>query len=87
MTTAAKRWCYTIRGYEDVVSEENEGACKASIGEICAVIIKRAERGIKSVKEETMEREEWYRKVLGTVRLLWLEELSVGEAMLKALIA
>jgi hypothetical protein len=86
MTTAAKRWRHTIWGYKDVVSEENERACKGSIGEICAVVIKRAETGIKAVKEEMrMEREEWYRKVLGDVRFLWLEELAVSEAMLQAL--
>jgi len=71
-----------------VVSEENERACKESISEICAVVIKRAEMGIKAVKEEAKtEREEWFRKVLGAVEFLWLEELSVGEAMLQALIA
>jgi hypothetical protein len=88
MIAASRRWLDTIRGYEEVVSEENEGDCKESIGEICAVVIKRAEMGIKAVKEETkMVGEEWYRKVLGAVDFLWLEELSVGEAMLMALIA
>jgi len=29
-----------------------------------------------------MEREEWYRKVLTMVEILWLEEFTVGEAML-----
>lgn len=88
MIAASRRWLDTIRGYEEVVSEENEGDCKESIGEICAVVIKRAEMGIKDVKEETkMVGEEWYRKVLGAVDFLWLEELSVGEAMLMALIA
>jgi len=88
IATASRQWRDTIRGYEEVVSEENERACKESISEICAVVIKRAEMGIKAVKEEAKtEREEWFRKVLGAVEFLWLEELSVGEAMLQALIA
>ena len=82
MTTASRRWRDTIWGYEEVVSDENERACNESIGEICAVVIRRAEMGIKAVKEETKtERGGWYGKVLGAVEFLWLEELSVGEAI------
>jgi len=45
--------------------------------------MKRGEEGMKAVKEEMeMEREEWYRKALAMVEILWLEEFTVGEAML-----
>ena len=85
MIAASRRWRDTILGHEDAVSEENEKACKESIKEICGAVMKRAEEGMKGVSEEMemeMEREEWYRKVLTMVEILWLEEFTVGEAML-----
>jgi hypothetical protein len=85
MTAASRRWRDTILGHEEEVSEENEKACKESVGEICEVVIKRAERGMDAVKEEMRtESEEWYRKVLLAVELLWLEEGAVAKAMLIA---
>jgi len=79
MAAASRRWRDTILGYEDEVSEENERACKESIREICEVVIKRAERGIKAVKEEMRtEGKEWYQ----SVEMLWLEEVTVGKAMM-----
>ena len=83
MIAASRRWRDTILGHDDAVSEENEKACKESIEEICRAVMKRGEEGMKAVKEEMeMEREEWYRKVLAMVEILWLEEFTVGEAML-----
>ena len=87
MNTASRRWRDTILGYENDVSEENEKACRETIRGICEVVISRAERGIKGVKEEMKrdeEGDEWYRNVLRTVELLWLEERSVGGAVLLA---
>jgi hypothetical protein len=86
MDTALRRWLDTIRGNENEVSEENEKACRDTIGEICAVVIKRAERGIKNVREEIKrdEGDEWYGKVLRTIELLWFEERVVAEAVLLA---
>jgi hypothetical protein len=82
---ASRRWRDTILGQEELVSEENEKACEESIRDICAVVIKRAEMGIKTVQEEIKSaREEWYRKVLMTVEILWLEEVTVCKAMLIA---
>jgi hypothetical protein len=86
LNTASRLWRDTILGHKSDVSEENERACSETIGEICKVVINRAKRGIKSVKKE-MERDggdEWYRSVLRTVELLWLEERVVGSAMLLA---
>jgi len=83
MTAASRRWRDTILGYEDEVSEDNERACEESIREICEVIIKRAESGIEAVKEDMKtEGKEWYRRALMSVETLWLEELTVGKAML-----
>ncbi|KAI9509365.1 hypothetical protein F5148DRAFT_766220 [Russula earlei] len=83
MTAASRDWRETILGFADEMSEENERACKESIGRICEELIERAERGIMDIKEEMRtSSEERYRKVLMTVELLWLEELTVGEAML-----
>jgi len=85
MNTASRRWRDTILGHEEEVSEENERACKKHVGEICEVVMTRAERGINVVKEEmgmAREREEWYRNALVTVELLWLEELAVARAVL-----
>lgn len=85
MTAASRRWRDTILGHEEDVSEENEKACQESVGEICEVVIKRAEREIEAVKEGMRtESEEWCRKVLVAVDLLWLEERAVAEAMLIA---
>jgi hypothetical protein len=83
LTAPSRRWRDTILGHEELVSEENEKACKESVGDICAVVIDGAERGIKAVQEEMkLAREEWYRNVLVTVELLWLEGFSVCKAML-----
>jgi hypothetical protein len=69
-------------GHEEEVSEENERACKESVGEICEVVIKRAERGTDAVKEAMgTENEEWYRNVLVAVKMLWREEQTVAKAM------
>lgn len=85
MTAASRRWRDTILGHEDEVSEENEKGCKGMVGEICKVVMKRAERGIEAVKEEMrMAREEWCQKALVTVELLWSEQLAVGKAVLIA---
>jgi hypothetical protein len=86
-TPASRRWRDTILGHEEVVSEENEKACEESIGEICEVVIKRAERGIEAVKEDMrMESEvsEWFQDVLVAVDFLWFEERAVAKAMLIA---
>ncbi|KAF8478694.1 hypothetical protein DFH94DRAFT_633087 [Russula ochroleuca] len=86
-TAASRRWRDTILGHEEVVSEENEKACEESIGEICEVVIKRAERGIEAVKEDMrMESEvsEWFQDVLVAVDFLWFEERAVAKAMLIA---
>ncbi len=72
----------TILGHEEEVSEENERACKESMGKICEDVIKRAERGTEAVKEAMRtEIEERYRNVLVAVKLLWLEEQTVAKAM------
>jgi hypothetical protein len=83
MAAASRRWRDTILGYEEEVSEENERACKESVGKICEVVIKRAERGTEAVKEAMRtESEERYRNVLVAVNMLWLEEQAVAKAML-----
>lgn len=66
-------------GYAEAVSEANERVCAETILEICRVVIERAENGLKYINEEG-EGEGWYRKCLGTVKLLWLEELWVAQA-------
>ena len=67
------------------MSEENEWACKESVGEICEVVIKRAERGTDAVKEAMgTENDGWYRNVLVAVKILWREEQTVAKAMLIA---
>jgi hypothetical protein len=83
MAAASRRWRDTILGHEEEVSEENERACKESVGKICEIVIKRAERGSEAVKEAIrMEGEEMCRNVLVAVNLLWLEERVVAKAML-----
>jgi hypothetical protein len=83
MAAASRRWRDTILGHEEEVSEENEQACKESVGNICEMVIKRAERGIESVKEAIRaETEERYRNVFSTVMVLWHEEQTVAKAML-----
>ncbi len=67
-------------GYAEEVSETNERACEETMREICRVVIERAKRGLKHVKEG--EGEGWYSKCLGTVELLWLEQLWVAQAVL-----
>jgi len=88
MAAASRRWRDTILGHEEVVSEENERACKESMVMICEVVIKRAERMTEAVKEAMRtgieEFEEWYRNVLVAVKTLWLEEQTVAKAMLIA---
>ena len=82
MAAASMQWRDTILGHEEDVSEENERACKESVGKICEVVIKRAERGTEAVKEAIRtEGEEMFRKVLVAVKLLWLEEYVVAKAM------
>ena len=68
-------------GYAEDVSEANERACGETIPEICRLVIERAENGLKYVEEEG-EGEGWFSKSLGTVKLLWLEELWVAKAVL-----
>jgi len=83
MATASRRWRDTILGHEEEVSEENERACKESVGKICEGVIKRAERGTEAVMEAMRtEGEERYRNVLVAVKLLWFEEHVVAKAML-----
>lgn len=82
MNTAS--WRDTIMGYTEDISEANEKACRDTILEICRVVIERAENGLKYVKEEE-EGEEWYSKCLGTVALLWREELWVAHAVRRGL--
>jgi len=65
------------------VSEENERACEESVGKICEVVIKRAERGTEAVKEAMRTgSEERYRNVLAAIKMLWIEEQAVAKAML-----
>lgn len=80
MNTASRGWRDTIMGYAEDVSDANETACRETIREICRVVIERAENGLKSVAEEG-EGEGWYIKCLGTVALLWREELEVAQAV------
>lgn len=68
-------------GYVEDVSEANERACGETILEICRLVIERAENALKYVEEEG-EGEGWFSKSLGTVKLLWLEELWVAKAVL-----
>lgn len=84
MNTASRRWRDTIMGYAEEVSETNERACGETIREICRVVIERAENGLLCVKEEG-SRGGWYGKSLGTVQVLWLEELRVAQAVLLGL--
>ena len=79
MNTASRGWRDTIMGYAEDVSKANEKACEETILEICRVVIERAENGLKYINEEG-EGEGWYSKSLGTVKLLWLEELWVAQA-------
>jgi hypothetical protein len=82
MAAASRGWRDTILGHEEEVSEENERACKTSVGKICEMVIKRAERGIEAVKEAMgTKSEETYRFVLVAVKMLWLEEQAVAKAM------
>jgi hypothetical protein len=83
MAAASRRWRDTILVHEEEVSEENERACKESVGKICEMVIKRAERGIEAVKEAMRtESEERFRSVLVAVMILWFEEQTVAKAML-----
>lgn len=83
MAAASRQWRNTILGHEEEVSEENERACKESVGKICEIVIKRAERGIEAVKDAMqLETEERYRDVLMAVMILWVEEQTVAKAML-----
>jgi hypothetical protein len=85
MAAASRGWRDTILGHEEEVSEENERACKKSVGKICEMVIKRAERGIEAVREAMgteSASEETYRYVLVAVKTLWLEEQAVAKAML-----
>jgi hypothetical protein len=82
MAAASRRWRDTILGHEEEVSEENERACEESVGKICEMVIKRAERGIEAVKDAMRtETEERYRNVMVAVMTLWLEEQTVAKAM------
>ena len=81
MAAASRQWRDTILGHEEEVSEENERACKESVGKICEVVIKRAERGIEAVKD-AMRAEVRYPDVLVAVMMLWYEEQTVAKAML-----
>ena len=82
MAAASRQWRDTILGHEEEVSEENERACKESVGKICEVVIKRAERGTEAVKEAMRtEIEERYQNGLVAVKTLWLEEQVVAKAM------
>ena len=76
------QWRDTILGHENDVSEENEEACRESMGDICEELKSRAEDGIKKVKEEKGRPDESYDAVLRIVELLWLEERAVAEAVL-----
>jgi hypothetical protein len=80
-TALIMRWRDTILGHSDSVSEENEEACRESMGYICEELKSRAEDGIKKVKEEKGKGRS-YDEVLPTLELLWLEERSVAEAVL-----
>ena len=83
MATASRRWRDTILGHEEEVSEENERACRDSVGKICEVVIKSAERGTEAVKDAMRtESEERYQNVLVDVKMLWVEEQAVAKAML-----
>jgi hypothetical protein len=83
MAAASRRWRDTILGHEEEVSEDNERACEESVGKICEVVIKRAERGTEAVKEVMRTgSEERYRNVLAAIKRLWLEEQAVAKAML-----
>lgn len=82
MNTASRGWRDTILGYAEDVSEANETACRETIREICRVVIERAEMGLKLVKEDGEgDGDGWYSKCLGTVALLWREELEVAQAV------
>jgi len=84
MTAASRQWRDTILGHEEEVSEENERACKESVGKICEVVIERAQRGTEAVKEAMIPTESGgrNRNVLVAVMMLWLEEQTVAKAML-----
>jgi len=82
MAAASRRWRGTILGHEEEVSEENERACKESVGKICEVVIKRAERGTEAVKEAMGTESYGYQNVFVAVKTLWLEEHAVAKAML-----
>lgn len=83
MVAASRQWRDTILGHEEEVSKDNERACKESVGKICEAVVKRAERGIKAVKDAMRaENEERFQNGLVAIMALWLEEQTVAKAML-----
>ncbi|KAI0082678.1 SET domain-containing protein [Panus rudis PR-1116 ss-1] len=84
METCLQRWCDTVSGIQETISEENERHWRQVLSEICLTIASRVRAGLRRL-EESVEGEgrstEWGEWMVGNIRYLWLEELEVCECV------
>lgn len=71
--SAIRMWQDVTSGRRDLISDDNEQACRASALYICEVLIRRAERSLEAVGRRT--------PVQQCIRTLWIEELVVARAV------
>lgn len=89
---ALEPWYTVLTGQKDVISAANEQAWRDSLGRICEGVQDRARNVIEQLAsaQEIVGQEDkpgWFDWMARNVRLLWMEEKEVAEAVLASLIA
>lgn len=83
-------WRRTLVGQQEAVSEANEIAWRETLLQLCGRVIKRAKIGQARLEAfsgslAVASTPEWLEWMIGNIRLLWLEEEEVAEAVAASL--
>ncbi|KAF7793000.1 hypothetical protein EIP86_004105 [Pleurotus ostreatoroseus] len=82
------RWRSVLAGRSEYVSKANEDGWRAVLIALCVTVGQRAREGLKRVEEPLLVASEkspgWLPWMLQNIRLLWLEELEVAEAVVES---
>ncbi|KAJ3528149.1 hypothetical protein NM688_g8032 [Phlebia brevispora] len=81
-------WRRVIAGEREIISPENENEWRALLLRLCSEMAQRARAGMKQAEGSlpvSGEPPAWLEWMLKNIRLLWLEELEVAEAVAQSI--
>jgi hypothetical protein len=80
-------WQDTLHGRCNMVSEENEIAWRESLIQICEILMRRAETGIHTLAERTVDFKDvsWLGRMQDNIKVLWQEEALVAAAVVQSI--